>query len=1490
MPRRTTVVLLFALLLTGLGRPAPAKDPAPAKEPFLRTPYSVPDSQEVLHLRLEAERAIAAGNFDSAAFKLQTILDYYTSQVVLVGREIDQRFVGTRTSVNSYLRGLPVAARAAYRLSAEKPARDLLHRGTRDRDREPLLAVVRRFYESGVGPDALRALASLDLVSGRFTDAAFRLRQLLSDFPEARTDVDVASLLFALARAGDHGGFRKLLAKHPGLLDSQVELPVGGDQVRLGEFARRAGAELADLAEPPPVSADSWPVYGGTPSREAGALPVGEVGRVVWKRNTNWRVREDDRLVGGARYYSNFLNGTLLPSYFPIFPVVSGGTAFYQNGGTVFATNLLTGQEEWYWNGPLVGNIEGRTNPGTVLSLAVDDRLVIANLEVPVPGTLPREVREWHQRPVIFSIPQRRLFALDRTTGELIWSHANESIRGRPDEAQLKGLNVSSPPLLLGDTIYVAASVLDNRYFCFLYAFEAATGKILWRTRICTGQQELNLFGRVIKELAPSAVSERDGVLYVVSNLGVAAAVDRRTGEIQWIKGYPQIPIPLAMTWHTAVERETTWTNAPPIVTEDALYFTPTDSFDLVALSRKDGSLLFLYPDGEDGWIHPEPRYLMGVSEKYVYLAGQQVAAVDRRTGKLVWRSTQGAFIKGSEKREEAHGRGLVTEDAILTMTAAGLYRFHPETGKRLSFTPMEPLSRALRSSHEVAGGNLTFAGGVLLVTGRGQIGAWYSTEEIHAELKARADADPTNPRLAVELGDIYATWEKYGDAVREYERGLRLIPRLPAAERERLEFAAKKGLFTIHLGEGRKAWQEAAELEDERKKKAKRSAAAKRFRSALAAAVDEDGRLQAMLELASYHLASGKQIKLRDLYEEMERDLGPVRYEFPSYGLVPAGLYALVNLADLAREMDRPARAIEHLHAILADYREEDLFRNTDSGIYARREIDRIILDHGREIYAPFETRARMAMDEAAALGDTEDLLGLLDRYPNSRAAEQAAVTAARLLIATDRQREAAIALRRFLADFPEATTAATALSLLALTLEERGYLESARSALSRLKRRYGEEEIEVDGRRVKAGEFASERLEEERYRKLGAGGKKISLPLEHLWIENEGATSYVRLLEPAGVAPPGTEGNLLIGTNGLVRCVDAVHHRPLWKKRMNGILTRPIYVEGSLILVTSSGILAIDPDIGTKRWEVPNDASVRAVGTGSGLIFVLTADFHRPRDLMLRCLSPRNGQVVWHREIRDHLIHDTLFISEEEIAIASLEPAGVSVFDLATGRLRYRIPMKPRTLGRVPVIVDGDKLLIVRSTNRVELHELSTGRPIWQHSLLKGHRYKGGVTAPGALIYADSQDTLICLDAASGKVRWEVPTEKDMAIEATGDAADAENVFTVRRRDTDNAYFVIARSIRTGKKVWQRELAKSRNADFATIVTDRYLVVHLNSFDRGQSAWTSKTLFLDKTNGATKQELTVDALQGFYTTATVSHGLLALSARGRVAVFGSR
>ncbi|MEN8150003.1 MAG: hypothetical protein ABFS86_09275, partial [Planctomycetota bacterium] len=295
MPR-LTVILVFALALAGLSAPARAQDEGPTegKASFVRTPYSVPDSQEVLHLRFEVERAVEAGKFDTAALKLQKLLDWYGNQVVLVGPEIDQRFVGVRRWTNAFIRQMPEAGRAAYRQASGPAARKMLARATANRDEALLQTVIRRYYESGTGPAALRALASLQLVEGRFADAAFRLAQLVADFPEEKTDTDLAALLFAHVRAGDHRGFERVIARHPRILTTKGHVSVGGEIVDLGEFARNARKRLGGIPERPEVPEGSWPVYGGTPAREAPAHPVGDVGSVVWKGNTHWRLRDDD--------------------------------------------------------------------------------------------------------------------------------------------------------------------------------------------------------------------------------------------------------------------------------------------------------------------------------------------------------------------------------------------------------------------------------------------------------------------------------------------------------------------------------------------------------------------------------------------------------------------------------------------------------------------------------------------------------------------------------------------------------------------------------------------------------------------------------------------------------------------------------------------------------------------------------------------------------------------------------------------------------------------------------------------------------------------------------------------------------------------------------------------------------------------------------------------------------------------------------------------
>jgi hypothetical protein len=394
---RVLIFLTVAAALLVLG-PVPGY---PAADPFVRTPYSVPESQDVDNLMVQIEQTVKAGGFDSTALHLQKILDYHAESVVLVGPEEEQRFIGARLWVHAFLRSLPKEGFDAYLKMAAPVAKDLLVKATAERDEKLLLEVIRRYYLSGEGPAALRALSTMCLVEGRYEDAIHYLSALERDFRSEFDDEDAARMAFALVRGSDHAGFRSLLVRRPGILSSKSPVPVGGVEVPLGGFLAPLAERLAKTPEKPPRPDSSWPVYGGTADR-AYASPVPETAGIpVWQRQTNYLIKDDDYSYGGRRGWGSSytaLSPVLIPDFFPIHPVIHGGVAYFQNGGTIYAANLLTGKEEWFWNGPLVHSIDGKTNPGTIMSLAVSDRLVIANLEIRVPNMPERGVREFQGR------------------------------------------------------------------------------------------------------------------------------------------------------------------------------------------------------------------------------------------------------------------------------------------------------------------------------------------------------------------------------------------------------------------------------------------------------------------------------------------------------------------------------------------------------------------------------------------------------------------------------------------------------------------------------------------------------------------------------------------------------------------------------------------------------------------------------------------------------------------------------------------------------------------------------------------------------------------------------------------------------------------------------------------------------------------------------------------------------------------------------------
>jgi outer membrane protein assembly factor BamB len=99
--------------------------------------------------------------------------------------------------------------------------------------------------------------------------------------------------------------------------------------------------------------------------------------------------------------------------------------------------------------------------------------------------------------------------SLDAKTDKKIWR------KMMPDTRVRESMGLSSDSLL----IYV--KTMDGQ----LYGISTTTDNILisWKSVL-----------RLPYELAPSAIVENDGVIYVPTHSGLACPVDRRSGEVLW--------------------------------------------------------------------------------------------------------------------------------------------------------------------------------------------------------------------------------------------------------------------------------------------------------------------------------------------------------------------------------------------------------------------------------------------------------------------------------------------------------------------------------------------------------------------------------------------------------------------------------------------------------------------------------------------------------------------------------------------------------------------------------------------------------------------------------------------------------------------------------------------------------------------------------------------------------------------------------------------
>jgi hypothetical protein len=415
--RRTLTAIAAALAFALAGAPARAQDAE------IGRPYRVHDHGEARRYANDFARHSTERDWARAVRALQSLLDLPPDRgyVLMVPGSLPIRYEGVGRRARRLFDSLPEEGRAVWRETYGQDAERLLQRGVRMRRTEDLRQAARRFPAKDVRRRAHEALASLALASGSFGEAAFELLALLevTDGPDERAQV-FARLAFARAQSGDREGTDRVLTLSRDVRGVAVPGPEGPEQ--LGVFLDR----MTNAAGPAVAGSSGWPQFGGDRHGRAlaeSAPPPGNKAR--WRVPTNYE--EGDETDSDRPFRWVIREDT---SHRPVFPVVAQGVVYLNNGLSLRAVDLSSGNALWQKNGDQRA-ARWRDNKLAAHSAAVADGVVYAALATRADA--PDMEREFYGRTIVYSLPHRSLYALDARTGDVLWSHQDERLEGRPD-------------------------------------------------------------------------------------------------------------------------------------------------------------------------------------------------------------------------------------------------------------------------------------------------------------------------------------------------------------------------------------------------------------------------------------------------------------------------------------------------------------------------------------------------------------------------------------------------------------------------------------------------------------------------------------------------------------------------------------------------------------------------------------------------------------------------------------------------------------------------------------------------------------------------------------------------------------------------------------------------------------------------------------------------------------------------------------------------
>ena len=203
------------------------------------------------------------------------------------------------------------------------------------------------------------------------------------------------------------------------------------------------------------------------------------------------------------------------------FVVVAGGKVVTTDGRYVLARKLKGGKLAWRYP-----EISGTLEPNVVVqSVACDGRRVYAII-----AHHRRVSPAIKRRPGVRvpSAPGNDLVAVSLKSGRLIWSAYDSNT------TELSRMVFLTPPIVVGERIYVGcASASTQVQWDYGVSCFSRSGKLLWVSNFAFNKG-LYATGGILREY--------DGAIYYLTNGGLFACLDGRSGQVIWVVRYAVAP------------------------------------------------------------------------------------------------------------------------------------------------------------------------------------------------------------------------------------------------------------------------------------------------------------------------------------------------------------------------------------------------------------------------------------------------------------------------------------------------------------------------------------------------------------------------------------------------------------------------------------------------------------------------------------------------------------------------------------------------------------------------------------------------------------------------------------------------------------------------------------------------------------------------------------------------------------------------------------